>query len=87
LTAQRTSRAKQIAAWGVTAIQAAIILSMRFHYVTDVVTGCLAAIAATQLAHRLGRWVDERLAPWSSRGIAGAGASVAAVAIVGEEQA
>ena len=46
LTAQRAARWKQAVAWTVTAIQAFVILSMRFHYVTDVVTGFLAAIAA-----------------------------------------
>lgn len=69
LTAQGASRWKQIMAWVVAALQALVILSMRFHYVTDVVTGCLAAVAATQLAAALGRRLDERFAPWSVRAV------------------
>jgi hypothetical protein len=67
LTAQGAPRGKQALAWTVAAVQAIVILSMRFHYLTDVVTGCLAAIAAMQLATMLGRRLDERFAPWSSR--------------------
>ena len=65
LTAQRAPRWKQAVAWGVICVQAFIILSMRFHYVTDVVTGFFAAIVATQLAGALGRRLDERFAIWS----------------------
>lgn len=65
LTAQRASRAAQAVAWGIAFAQAVVILSMRFHYVTDVAAGCLAAVAATQLADACGRWVDTRFAPWS----------------------
>ena len=68
LTAQRAPRWKQTVAWAVTCAQAVIILSMRFHYVTDVVAGFLAAVTATQLAGALGRRLDERFAPWSSAG-------------------
>ena len=67
LTAQRAPRWKQTTAWLVTAAQAIVILSMRFHYVTDVVAGLLAAVVATQLASVVGRWLDERYAPWSGR--------------------
>ncbi|HEY2015604.1 MAG TPA: phosphatase PAP2-related protein [Bryobacteraceae bacterium] len=65
LTAHRAARWKQAIAWAVIGIQALVILSMRFHYVTDVVTGFLAALAATQIAGRVGYWLDERYAPWS----------------------
>jgi PAP2 superfamily C-terminal len=65
LTAQGAVRWKQTVAWAVAAAQAFVILSMRFHYVTDVVAGGLAAVAATQLAHALGRLLDAGLAPWS----------------------
>jgi len=67
LTAQRAPRWKLVTAWLVTAVQATIILSMRFHYVTDVVAGLLAAVVATQLAGVVGRWIDDRYAPWSDR--------------------
>jgi hypothetical protein len=68
LTAQGARRWKQAVGWGVVAIQAFVILAMRFHYVTDVVAGLLAAVAATRLADTLGRWLDERFAPWSLAG-------------------
>lgn len=68
LSAQRAPRWKQTVGWGVVCVQAFIILSMRFHYVTDVVAGFLAAVAATQLATVLGRRVDERFAPWATVG-------------------
>jgi hypothetical protein len=64
LTAQGAARTKQALAWGVALLQALIILTMRFHYVTDVVAGCLAAVAATQLADVCGRRLDASLAPW-----------------------
>ncbi len=64
LTAQGAARRKQALAWGVALLQALIILSMRFHYVTDVVAGCLAAVAATQLADVSGRRLDASVAPW-----------------------
>jgi hypothetical protein len=67
LTAQRAPRWKQVTAWLVTTAQAIVILSMRFHYVTDVVAGLLAAVVATQLAGAAGRWLDERYRPWSHR--------------------
>jgi len=66
LTAQGAPRWKRLTAWVVVAVQALIILSMRFHYVTDVVAGLLAAVVATQLAGALARWLDERYAPWST---------------------
>jgi PAP2 superfamily C-terminal len=66
LTAQRAPRLKQAVAWGIAFAQALVILSMRFHYFTDVVAGCLAAVAATQLAEACGRWLDARFAPWSA---------------------
>ena len=66
LTAQGAPPWKQIVAWVVVSAQAVIILSMRFHYVTDVVAGFLAAVTATQLAGALGRRLDDRFAPWSS---------------------
>jgi hypothetical protein len=65
LTAQRATRAKQAIAWSVALLQALVIISMRFHYVTDVAAGCLAAVAATQLAEASGRLLDARFAPWS----------------------
>jgi hypothetical protein len=65
LTAHRAARWKQAVAWAVIGLQALIILSMRFHYVTDVVTGFLAALAATQIAGKVGDWLDQRYAPWS----------------------
>jgi hypothetical protein len=65
MTAQSASRGKQTVAWGIAFAQALVILSMRFHYVTDVAAGGLAAVAATQLADTCGRWVDARFAPWS----------------------
>jgi hypothetical protein len=64
LTAQGAPRAKQAMAWGIALLQALVILSMRFHYVTDVAAGCLAAVAATQLANAWGRRLDARGAPW-----------------------
>ena len=67
LTAQRAPRWKQVAAWLVATAQAIVILSMRFHYVTDVVAGLLAAVVATQLGGAAGRWIDGRYAPWSNR--------------------
>jgi hypothetical protein len=67
LTAQRAARWKLATAWLVTAAQATVILSMRFHYVTDVVAGLFAAVVATQLAGAVGHWLDERYAPWSHR--------------------
>jgi hypothetical protein len=66
VTAQGAPRWKQALAWGVAGAQAVVILAMRFHYITDVVAGCLAAVAATQLADALGRRLDERFAPWST---------------------
>ena len=65
LTAQKASRARQAVAWGIALAQALVILSMRFHYLTDVAAGCLAAVAATQLAEACGRRLDARFAPWS----------------------
>ena len=65
LTAHRAARWKQAIAWAIIVVQGFVILSMRFHYVTDVVTGFLAALAATQVAGKIGDWVDERFAPWS----------------------
>ena len=65
VTAQGAPRWKQLTAWLVTAVQATVILSMRFHYVTDVVAGLLAAIVATQLAGVVGGWIDRRYSPWS----------------------
>jgi hypothetical protein len=73
LTAQRASRAKQAVAWGIALAQAVVILSMRFHYLTDVAAGCLAAVAATQLADACGRRLDARFAPWSMTAEAGRG--------------
>lgn len=65
LTAHRAARWKQVVAWAVLVLQAFVILSMRFHYVTDVVTGFLAALAATQIARKIGGWLDQRYSPWS----------------------
>ena len=65
LTAHRAARWKQAVAWGVIVLQAFVVLSMRFHYVTDVVTGFLAAIVATQIASKIGDWLDRHYAPWS----------------------
>jgi hypothetical protein len=65
LTAHRAVRWKQALAWTVIALQAFVILSMRFHYITDVVAGFLAAIAATLIADKVGDWLDKRYAPWS----------------------
>lgn len=68
LTAHRAARWKQAIAWAVVGLQAFVVLSMRFHYVTDVVTGFLAAIAATQIANAIGGRLDARYAPWSRSG-------------------
>jgi hypothetical protein len=95
LTAQRAPRAKQTIGWIVAGLQAIVILSMRFHYVTDVVAGCLAAVAATRLADALGRRIDTRFAPWSWRETTLASASaiapeterVGVAAAMGEERA
>jgi hypothetical protein len=65
LTAQHAPRWKRVTAWSVVIAQAVVILSMRFHYVTDVVAGLLAAVVATQIAGAIGRRLDERFAPWS----------------------
>ena len=65
LSAHRAARWKQVIAWAVIGVQAFIILSMRFHYVTDVVTGFLAAIAATRIAGTVGASLDEHYSPWS----------------------
>jgi hypothetical protein len=67
LTAHRAARWKQALAWAVIGLQAFVILSMRFHYITDVVTGFLAALAATRVADKIGCWLDRRYAPWSHR--------------------
>jgi hypothetical protein len=67
LTAHGASRWKQAMAWIFAGVQAFVILSMRFHYVSDVVTGCFAAVTATQFADALGRRLDERFAPWTVR--------------------
>ncbi len=67
LTCHHAARWKQVIAWIVIGVQALVVLSMRFHYVTDVVTGFLAAIVATQAAGTVGDWVDARYSPWSSR--------------------
>jgi hypothetical protein len=64
LTVQGAARRKQMVAWGVIGAQALVILSMRFHYVTDVVAGFLAAIVATQFSSAVGRRLDERLRHW-----------------------
>ena len=93
LGAQGARRWKQVVGWAVVCVQALIILSMRFHYVTDVVAGFLAAVTATQLADALGHRVDERFAPWSLRLSEHSGRSVrraepiGATAGVGEEHA
>jgi hypothetical protein len=55
----------------VTAVQALVILSMQFHYVTDVVAGFLAAVVATGVATVIGGWLDERFAPWTPVAFAG----------------
>lgn len=65
LTAQGAPRLRQAIAWSLALVQALVILSMRFHYVTDVAAGFLAAVAATQLADAWGRRLDARFAPWS----------------------
>jgi hypothetical protein len=67
LTAQRAPRWKQTMAWSIAAVQAFVILSMRFHYFTDVAAGCFAAVVATRLAEGLSHWIDERFAPWTVR--------------------
>ncbi len=67
LTAQGAPRWKQLMAWAIVGVQALVILSMRFHYATDVVAGCFAAIVATRLAEALGHRIDERFAPWAVR--------------------
>lgn len=67
LTAQRAPVWKQTVGWAAVCLQALVVLSMRFHYVTDVVAGVLAAIVATQFAEALGRRLDSRFAPWSVR--------------------
>lgn len=64
LTAQRAAWPKQAIAWSVALLQALVILAMRFHYVTDVAAGLLAAVVAMRLAEALGRRLDARFAPW-----------------------
>jgi hypothetical protein len=65
LTCHHAARWKQAIAWVVIGLQAVVVLSMRFHYVTDVITGFFAAIVATQAAAAIGEWLDTRYAPWS----------------------
>jgi len=67
LTWHHAARWKQAIAWAVIGLQALVVLSMRFHYVTDVVTGFLAAIVATQAAALIGEWLDARYSPWALR--------------------
>jgi len=67
LTYRHAARWKQAIAWVVIGLQAMVVLSMRFHYVTDVVTGFLAAIVAMQAADTIGEWLDARYSPWSLR--------------------
>jgi hypothetical protein len=67
LTVQRAPRWKQAMAWSFAGLQAIVILSMRFHYFTDVAAGFFAAIVATQLAEGLSHRIDERFAPWTVR--------------------
>jgi hypothetical protein len=62
LTVQRAVRWKQIMAWSMIPVQALVILSMRFHYITDVVAGFLAAIVATLIGRMLGAMLDRRVA-------------------------
>jgi len=67
LTAQRAPRWKQTMAWAIAGLQVFVILSMRFHYFTDVVAGCFAAVVASRLAEALSQRIDERFAPWTVR--------------------
>lgn len=64
LTVQRAARWKQALAWGMIGAQALVILSMRFHYITDVVAGFLAAIVATLIGNAVGGRLDKRAATW-----------------------
>ena len=67
LTAHGAQRGKQAMVWTIAGAQAFVILSMRFYYVSDMVMGCFAAVAPTQLADALGHRLDERFAPWAVR--------------------
>ena len=62
LRAQGRRDPETIVAWGILPLQAFVILAMRFHYVTDVVAGFLAALVASAVAARLGSMIDDRLA-------------------------
>lgn len=64
LSIQGAARWKQIVAWSAIGLHVFVILSMRFHYVTDVVAGFLAAIVAALVARAVGRGLDERVARW-----------------------
>jgi hypothetical protein len=64
LSIQGAKRWKQIVAWGAIGLHVFVILSMRFHYVQDVVAGFLAAIVAALVARAVGRRLDERVAGW-----------------------
>lgn len=68
LSAQNARWSRQATAWSIAALQAIVILSMRFHYVTDVVAGLLAAVAAVRIADAVGRRVDAQVAAWVRRG-------------------
>jgi hypothetical protein len=90
MTAQGAPRWKQAMAWGLVGLQALVILSMRFHYFTDVVTGCFAAVVASRLAEALSQRIDERFAPWAMRSADQyryRPVTPAMPAVIGEEQA
>ncbi len=72
LTFQGAARWKQVFAWGVIGAQVLVILSMRFHYVSDVVAGFLAAIVATLIGGAVGRRLDKRVATWLAPAAVGA---------------
>lgn len=68
LTIQEGARWKRIVAWAMIPAQALVILSMRFHYITDVVAGFLAAIVATLAGKSIGTWLDRKvIARWAPR--------------------
>ncbi len=67
LSLQGAARWKQIVAWAAIGLHVFVILSMRFHYIQDVVAGFLTAIVAALVARALGQRLDQRVARWFAR--------------------
>lgn len=65
LRAQGRRDRETFVAWCVLPVQAFVILAMRFHYITDVVAGFLAALVASAVATQLGGMLDDRMARWN----------------------